>query len=95
MKSGFERTINWNKYQYRKKIQATIPNLDCLIDPGFQGVNRLFVLSFENSKDRTVHTKYYLLNVEIKYYNVMIDGHMIPLEKLQLIEEMITLLVVY
>ena len=70
------------------------PYLDYLTDPGFQKVNRLFVLSFENSKDRTVHTKYYLPNVEIKDYNVMIDGQMIALEKLQLIEEMITLLVV-
>ena len=40
-----------------------------MIDPCFQGVNRLFVLSFENENDRKVHTK-----VEIKDYNVMIDG---------------------
>ena len=31
-------------------------------------------MSFENSTDRTVHTKYYLPAVEIKDYNVMIDG---------------------
>ena len=37
-------------------------------------LNRLFVLSFENTTDRTVHTKYYLTTVEIKDYNVMIDG---------------------
>ena len=29
---------------------------------------------FENKKDRTVHTKYYLPTVEIKDYNVMING---------------------
>ena len=50
------------------------PYLDFLIDPIFQGVNRLFVLSFENKEDRTVQTKYFLPNVEIKDYNVMIDG---------------------
>ena len=50
------------------------PYLDFLIDPIFQGVNRLFVLSFENKVDRTVQTKYFLPNVEIKDYNVMIDG---------------------
>ena len=44
-----------------------------MIDPSFQVVNRL-VLSFENSTDRTVHTKYYLPTLEIKNYNVMIDG---------------------
>ena len=48
--------------------------LDFLIDPSFQGVNRPFVLLFENKDDRTVHTKYYLPAVEIKDYNVMIDG---------------------
>ena len=85
--------ININQKK-KKKIQALNPYLDYLTDPGFQKVNRLFVLSFENSKDRTVHTKYYLPNVEIKDYNVMIDGQMIALEKFQLIEEMITLLVV-
>ena len=40
----------------------------------FQGVNRLFILSSENTTDRTVDTKYYLPTVKIKDYNVMIDG---------------------
>ena len=40
---------------------------DFLIDPSFQGVNRLFILSFENENDRTVHTKYYLPTVEKDY----------------------------
>ena len=45
-----------------------------LVDPCFQGINRLFVLSFENEDDRTSHSTYYLPKVEIKDYNVMIDG---------------------
>ena len=49
------------------------PYLDYLTDRSFQGVNRLLVLSFKNTTDRTVHTKYYLPTVEIKDYNVMID----------------------
>ena len=40
----------------------------------FQGVNRIFILSSENTTDRTVDTKYYLPTVKIKDYNVMIDG---------------------
>ena len=36
--------------------------------------SKLFVLSFKNKDDRTVHTKYNLPTVEIKVYNVMIDG---------------------
>ena len=53
LKSDSKRTINWNKHQ--SKVLPERPNqyLDCLIDPHFQGVNRLFVLSFENSADRT------------------------------------------
>ena len=48
--------------------------LDYLIDPGFQGVNRIFILSFENRTDRNIHTVYSLPKVEIKDYNVMING---------------------
>ena len=50
------------------------PSLDYLIDPGFQRVNRPFVLSFENTACRTIHTKCFLLTVEVKNNNVMING---------------------
>ena len=39
----------------------------------FQGVNRLFVLSFENYEHRRGHKRYFLPTVEIKDYNVMTD----------------------
>ena len=74
LKSGFKRTINWNKYQPKISPERQNLYLDFLIDPSFQGVNRIFVLSFENEDDRKVHTGYYLLKVEIKDYHVMIDG---------------------
>ena len=73
-KSGFKRTTNWNKYQSKVSIHAPNPYLDYLIDPSFQVVNIIFVLSFENNTDRTVHIGYYLPKVEVKDYNVMIDG---------------------
>ena len=38
-------------YQSKVTIQVPKPYLDYLIDPNFQGVNRLFVLSFENDTD--------------------------------------------
>ena len=50
-------------------------NLIYLIDTTFSNVNRLFVLSFENEDDRTTYYKYYLPRVEIKDYNVLIDGN--------------------
>ena len=74
LKSDFKRIVNWNKYESSVKTFAQNKYLNYLINPSFQGVNRLFVLSFENENDRTSHSTYYLPKVEIKDYNVMIDG---------------------
>ena len=74
LKSGFKRVINWNKYLSKRELLAQNPNLNHLIEPSFQGVNRLFVLAFENDDDRTSDDRYYLPNVEIKDYNIMING---------------------
>ena len=49
-------------------------HLNYLIDPTFTNVNRLLVLTFENGDDRTSFSKYYLPKVEIKDFNVLIDG---------------------
>ena len=75
LKSGFKRTINWNKYQSETETHDDRdPYLDCLIDPSFQGINRLLILSFENDADRREYTGYYLRKVEIKDYNVKTDN---------------------
>ena len=74
LKSSFKKTISWNKYESNIKTFAQNRYLNYLINPSFQGVNRLFVLSFENENDRTSHSTYCLPKVEIKDYNVMIDG---------------------
>ena len=74
LKSGFKRTISWNKYLAKPELLAQNANLNHLIEPSFQGVNRLFVLAFENDEQRTSNKRYYIPNVEIKDYNVMIDG---------------------
>ena len=70
---GFKIVISWNKYLSRPELLAKNPNLNYLIEPSFQWVNRLFVLAFDDAQ-RTVHSGYYLPNVEIKNYNVMING---------------------
>ena len=74
LKSGFKKTISWNKYESSIKTFAQNRYLNYLINPSFQEANRLFVLVFENENDRTSHSTYYLPNVEVKNYNVMIDG---------------------
>ena len=73
LKSGFKRTINWNRYQYKKTSQAQNRYLDSLVDPTFQGENRIFVLSFERDNDLKSYKQYYLPAVEIKDYNIVKD----------------------
>ena len=72
LKPGFEKTINWNKYQTNISTEGVNQYLDFLTDPSFQGVNRPF-LSFENESDRKVHTGYYFPKREINDYNAIID----------------------
>ena len=43
LKSGFKRTIKWNKYRSQMTIQFQNKNLNYLIDPTFTNANRLFV----------------------------------------------------
>ena len=74
LKSGFKRTINWNKYQPDPEAYPQNRYLNHLVYPSSQGVNRLFVFFLKNENDRTSHSNYYLPKVEIKNYNVMIDG---------------------
>ena len=47
LKQGFKRTIKWNKYRSQMTVQNNNNNLNYLIDPTFNNVNRLFVLSFQ------------------------------------------------
>ena len=58
-------------------VQPQNNNLNYLIDPTFMNVNRLFVLSFPRNiirDDRDSFSDYYVPNVEIKDFNVLIDG---------------------
>ena len=81
LKSGFKRTISWNKYTSKLLPQNT--NINHLIEPSFQKVNRLS----EDDAQRTInkyskcrnkrlqcYDRWNIPNVEIKDYNVVIDG---------------------
>ena len=74
LQSGFKRVINWNRCLSKSELLAKKPNLNHFVELRFQGVNRLFVLTFENDTQRTSHTGSYLPNVEIKNYIAMING---------------------
>ena len=86
LNEGLKRSVYWN--EYKSEINAsdskdTFTKLS--LDPSFQGVNRLFVLAFNNTTNndntdtanrvkKDSHRKYFLPRVEITDYNVSIDG---------------------
>ena len=74
LESGFKRTAHWNIYQFKSTKQTQNRYLDYLIDASFQGVNRISVLLLENKNDRNIHIGYFLPKIEIKDYNVVVDG---------------------
>ena len=74
LKNGFKKTIAWNKYLAKPELLAQNENFNHLIEPSFQGINRLFVLAYDDDAQRISRKRYYIPNVKIKDYNVMIDG---------------------
>ena len=79
LKSGVKRTANWKKYQSKTTMQEQNQYLDYFIDPSFQEVNTLFVLSFENTTGRTSYKQYCFLKFE----------------RIQLVKKMIKQLAIY
>ena len=61
LKNGFKRPISWNKYLAKPELLARNANSNHLIEPSFQGVNRLFVLAFQNDDQRISNKRYYIL----------------------------------
>ena len=82
LNEGFKRSVYWN--EYKLKIEIKRANDQILtrfpLDASFQGVNRLFVLAFDNTNngpnkvERNNHKKYFLPRVDITNYNILIDG---------------------
>ena len=63
LKSGFKRTVSRNKYLAKPELLPQNPNLNHLIEPSFQGINRFFVLAFQNDDQGTRNKRYYIPNV--------------------------------
>ena len=85
LNEGFKRPIYWNEYKLtsNKIIEIAAENEEKyireLIDSSCQGVNRLFVLAYNNTAgDNQVsvdsYKKYFLPRVKIDNYNIEIDG---------------------
>ena len=77
---GFQRSIYWNEYKTKEQEEAGNANATKYInlDPSFQGVNRLFVMAYDRADDnratRDGRRKYYLPRIDLRKYNVIIDG---------------------
>ena len=77
---GFKRSVYWNKYKSKMETKNFDASNVARFPLDFQGVNRLFVLAFDNTEngdkkvERDSHRKYFLPRVDITNYNVLIDG---------------------
>ena len=75
---GFKRSVYWNEYKSKIETKTADDNnvIRFPLDASFQGVNRLFVLPFDNTEngikkiERDSHKKYFLPRVDITNYNV-------------------------
>ena len=82
LNEGFKRSVYGNEYKSKIETKAADNNnvARFLLDASFQGVNRLFVLAFNNTDgdankvERNDYRKYFLPRVDIDKYNVLIDG---------------------
>ena len=76
---GFQRSIFWNEYKTKELNENTDANVFKYInlDPSFQGVNRLFVMTYNRANgqpNRNGQQKYYLPRIDLEKCNVIIDG---------------------
>ena len=78
LSEGFKRPVYWKAYKviaersYNENIPITVT-----IDSSCQGIDRLFALAYEGGTNRVTadfHRRYFFPRVEIKNYNIEIDG---------------------
>ena len=85
LNKGFKRSIYWNEYKVTPNEIVEIADANEkeyireLLDSSFQGVNRLFVLAYDNTAGNNQvsvdsYKKYFLPRVKIDNYNIEIDG---------------------
>ena len=82
LNEGFKISVYWNEYKSKIETKETDANnlKIFFLDASFSGVNRLFVLAFDNSNndnkkvERDSHRKYFSSGVDIINCNVLVDG---------------------
>ena len=81
LNKGFKRSVHWNEYNPKIETKtADDKNVTRFpLDASFQGVNRLFLLAFNNTDgnankvERNSHRNYFLPRVDITNCNVLVD----------------------
>ena len=79
LNEGFKRSVYWNEYKSKIETKEADANNRFPLDASFQGVDRLFVLAFDNTNnddnkvERDSGRKYFLPRVDITNCNVLID----------------------
>ena len=76
---GFQRSIYWNEYKTKEENEDADNNVFKYINlaPSFQSVNRLFAMAHSRvagQPNRNSQQKYYLPRIDLKKYDVIIDG---------------------
>ena len=82
LNEGFKKPVCWNDYKSEietKEINENRNSERFPLDASFQGVNRLFVLAFDNTNDanrieRNSHRRHFLPRANVTNCNVLIDG---------------------
>ena len=79
LSKGFKRSVYWNKYKViLNKIHNQNNYIRELLDSSYQGVNRLFILAYDNTGDNSVtansHRRYFRPRIKIENYSIEIDG---------------------
>ena len=76
---GFQRSVYWKEYKTKELAPDADANVFNYIslEPSFQGVNRLFIMAYSRvagQPTKNGQRKYYLPRVDLKKYNVIING---------------------
>ena len=77
LNEGFKRSVYWNEYKVIPEDRYNAnSNIRKLIDPSWQGINRLFFLAYLNDLTSAAnsHRKHFLPRTKIENYNIEIDG---------------------
>lgn len=70
LENGFTKTVTWNKTRIKEVWHNMINCLDVIADPSFQGINRMFVLTFPNEDTDPARED----TKRLESYNLSIDG---------------------